>query len=172
MDLLALSLMGNLVVALFILLCAGLILIILLQKGRGGGLSGAFGGGAGAGSLLGTKTGDFLTWVTIALVAGFLVLAVLMGKFMGHQEASPELSLPTATAPQETPAAETDETTPTAETDTADEVAEEVAEDAAAVIEEVVDAAEEAQVEETVEAETETESTPIPAEELAEEMIN
>lgn len=94
MDLLlALSFMGNLVVGLFLLLCAGMILIILLQKGRGGGLGAAFGGG-GAGSLLGTKTGDFLTWVTIALVAGFLVLAVLMGKFM-----RPGISTSTLAAP-------------------------------------------------------------------------
>jgi len=78
---LALSFMGNLVVALFILVCVALILIVLLQKGRGGGIGAAFGGG-GAQSLLGTKTGDFLTWVTICLVALFLILAVLMGKFM------------------------------------------------------------------------------------------
>ncbi|HPO70809.1 MAG TPA: preprotein translocase subunit SecG, partial [Anaerohalosphaeraceae bacterium] len=74
---LALSLMGNLIVGLFILVCLALILIVLIQKGRGGGIGAAFGGG-GAGSLLGTKTGDFLTWVTICLVALFLVLAVLM----------------------------------------------------------------------------------------------
>src|SRR5210317_916784 len=88
---LALSLLQNLVVAFFIFLCVALILIILLQKGRGGGLGAAFGGG-GAGSLLGTKTGDFLTWVTIGLVAGFLVLAVLMGKFMRPSGASADLS--------------------------------------------------------------------------------
>ena len=57
-----------------------LILIILIQKGKGGGLSAAF-GGAGAGGVLGTKTGDFLTWVTIGLVLAFLAIAVLMVKF-------------------------------------------------------------------------------------------
>ncbi len=57
-----------------------LILIILIQKGKGGGLSGAF-GGAGATGLLGTKTGDFLTWVTISLVALFLGIGVVMVKF-------------------------------------------------------------------------------------------
>src|SRR5210317_1500250 len=95
---LALSLLQNLVVAFFILLCVALILIILLQKGRGGGLGAAFGGG-GAGSLLGTKTGDFLTWVTISLVAGFLVLAVLMGKFMRPEDSTLALpaSVPTTT---------------------------------------------------------------------------
>jgi preprotein translocase subunit SecG len=68
------------VAALFIICCVSLILIILIQKGRGGGLSGAF-GGAGAGGILGSKTGDFLTWVTIALVGVFLTLAVVMAKF-------------------------------------------------------------------------------------------
>jgi preprotein translocase subunit SecG len=58
-----------------------LILLILVQKGRGGGLSGAFGGAGGGASLLGTKTGDFLTWVTIGLVVTFLVLAIVMVKF-------------------------------------------------------------------------------------------
>jgi preprotein translocase subunit SecG len=93
-HMLALSLLQNLIVALFILFCVALILIILLQKGKGGGLGAAFGGG-GAGSLLGTKTGDFLTWVTISLVAGFLVLAVLMGKFM-RPTGSSSLSAPVA----------------------------------------------------------------------------
>lgn len=89
---LALSILQNLVVVLFILICCAIILIVLLQKGRGGGIGAAFGGG-GAGSLLGTKTGDFLTWVTICLVAAFLVLAVLMGKFL-RPGISSELSLP------------------------------------------------------------------------------
>ena len=34
-----------------------------------------------AGGLLGSKTGDFLTWVTIALVSVFLTLAVVMAKY-------------------------------------------------------------------------------------------
>ena len=57
-----------------------LILIILVQKGKGGGLSAAF-GGAGGGGLLGTKTGDFLTWVTISLVILFLLLTIIMVKW-------------------------------------------------------------------------------------------
>jgi preprotein translocase subunit SecG len=65
---------------LFVVCCVALILIILIQKGRGGGLSAAFGGGM-AGGILGSKTGDFLTWVTIVLVGMFLTLAVVMAKF-------------------------------------------------------------------------------------------
>jgi len=70
----------NIVMVVWVFVTIALILIILIQKGKGGGLSGAF-GGLGAGGLLGTKTGDFLTWVTIGFVVAFLSLAVLMVKF-------------------------------------------------------------------------------------------
>lgn len=77
---LAVGFFMKLVAVLFALTCISLILIVLIQKGKGGGLSSAFGGGM-AGGVLGTKTGDFLTWVTISLVAVFLLLAVVMAKF-------------------------------------------------------------------------------------------
>ena len=79
-PLLAVGFVMKAVAALFIICCLSLILIILIQKGRGGGLSGAF-GGAMASGILGSKTGDFLTWVTIVLVGVFLTLAVVMAKF-------------------------------------------------------------------------------------------
>jgi len=79
-GLVAVSLIMKLVAGLFFLCSVLLVLIILIQKGRGGGLSGAFGGGMASG-VLGSKTGDFLTWVTIVLVAVFLLLSVLMAKF-------------------------------------------------------------------------------------------
>lgn len=134
---LALTMLNNLIVALFILVCVALILIILLQKGRGGGLGAAFGGG-GAGSLLGTKTGDFLTWVTISLVAGFLVLAVLMGKFMRPSGSSSSLSAPVAPATAPITDDESDaEADATAVVDeTADAVAEEAEKTDAAPAEE------------------------------------
>jgi len=85
------------VTAIIFLFCAvALILIILVQKGRGGGLGAAFGGGLASG-LLGSKTGDFLTWVTIVLVGIFLTLAVVMAKFY-----KPAISDFGAGAPQRT----------------------------------------------------------------------
>lgn len=79
-PLLAVSFIMKIVAVLFVLCCLALILIVLVQKGRGGGLSGAF-GGAMASGILGSKTGDFLTWVTIILTGVFLTLAVIMAKF-------------------------------------------------------------------------------------------
>ena len=79
-SLLAVGFVMKVVAAIFLICAVALILIILVQKGRGGGLGAAFGGGLASG-LLGTKTGDFLTWVTIVLVGIFLTLAVVMAKF-------------------------------------------------------------------------------------------
>ncbi len=70
----------NIVMVVWVFVTIALILLILIQKGKGGGLSGAF-GGLGAGGLLGTKTGETLTWVTIGFVVVFLGLAVLLVKY-------------------------------------------------------------------------------------------
>lgn len=79
-SLLAVGFVMKVVGVLFVICAVALVLVVLIQKGRGGGLSAAF-GGAMAGGILGSKTGDFLTWVTIVLVSVFLILAVLMAKF-------------------------------------------------------------------------------------------
>jgi len=79
-PLLAVGFLMKVVVGIWFICALALILIILIQKGRGGGLSAAFGGGMASG-ILGSKTGDFLTWVTIVLVGIFLTLAVVMAKF-------------------------------------------------------------------------------------------
>jgi len=68
------------VVAAFWFICAlALILIVLIQKGKGGGLSGVLAGGT-VGGLLGSKSKEPLTWITIVLVGVFLTLAVVMAK--------------------------------------------------------------------------------------------
>ena len=103
-PILAVSFIMNVVAVLFVICCVSLVLIILIQKGRGGGLSGAFGGAMAGGGILGSKTGDFLTWMTIALVGLFLTLAVVMAKFykpspVGDYDVSPQ----TQQTPLETP---------------------------------------------------------------------
>ena len=79
-PLLAASFIMTAVTTLFLICAVALILIVLIQKGRGGGLGGAFGAALPSG-ILGSKTGDFLTWVTIVLASLFLSLAVVMAKY-------------------------------------------------------------------------------------------
>lgn len=70
------TLLQGILCVLLILTCLLLIGVVLLQKGRGGGLSAAF-GGAGGQSAFGSKTGDVLTWFTVALAGAFLLLGVV-----------------------------------------------------------------------------------------------
>ncbi|MBO7722637.1 MAG: preprotein translocase subunit SecG, partial [Thermoguttaceae bacterium] len=58
------------------LLCLFMILIILLQRGKGGGLVGAF-GGLGGSSAFGAKTGDVFMKITI--YATFLWFLLCLG---------------------------------------------------------------------------------------------
>ena len=60
-----------------VLLSLFLICIILIQRGKGGGLAGAF-GGVGGSSAFGTKAGDFFTRLTIGIAAGWICLAMLL----------------------------------------------------------------------------------------------
>jgi preprotein translocase subunit SecG len=61
----------------FLVVCLALVLIVLIQRPQGGGLSGAFGAGGGAGqTAFGTKTGDVLTLVTIGIFVLFLLTAI------------------------------------------------------------------------------------------------
>ena len=94
----------------FIIVCILLVFIVLLQKGRGGGLAGAF-GGAGGQSAFGSKTGDVFTVVTICFAAVFLFLAVIMSlnyKADEYQEIQPQFSasdtLTDTTPPEVNPA--------------------------------------------------------------------
>jgi preprotein translocase subunit SecG len=74
-------------VIVFILVCLLLGFFILIQSDKGGGISGAIGGGlGGAQSLLGTQdTANFLTRTTVILGSAFLVLCIIMSVIVSHQ---------------------------------------------------------------------------------------
>jgi len=67
--------MSALLMTLLLLTGLFLIILVLVQRGRGGGLAGAF-GGLGGQSAFGTKAGDLFTRVTIG-VATFWILLCL-----------------------------------------------------------------------------------------------
>ncbi len=77
MLLLAVEWYHYILATLFASVCILMILVILLQRGRGSGLAGAF-GGAGGSSHLGAKTGDVLTLVTLGLAIVYASLAISM----------------------------------------------------------------------------------------------
>ncbi|UCD27633.1 MAG: preprotein translocase subunit SecG [Planctomycetota bacterium] len=70
------TLIHYIIAFLFVVICILLMIVILLQKGRGGGLSGAF-GGVGGHSAFGAKTGDVFTWVTVALTFLFVLVSII-----------------------------------------------------------------------------------------------
>jgi preprotein translocase subunit SecG len=96
---------------LFLLTAVILTLLVLIQRGRGGGLAGAF-GGAGGSSAFGTKTADVFVKATAVLGAIFFVLSVVTALLMrapagggmpaGSPPAAPASETP-GTAPAEAP---------------------------------------------------------------------
>ena len=63
----------------FAVVCLLMTLIILIQKPRGGGLAGAFGGAGGSTqAAFGAKTGDVLTLATIVFFVCYMALAMGM----------------------------------------------------------------------------------------------
>ncbi len=71
----------NLLIGLFLLISIVMILLVLIQRPQGGGLSGAFGSGGGGGAgqtAFGTKTGDVLTWATIGIFVAFVGFAIVL----------------------------------------------------------------------------------------------
>lgn len=68
----------GLIIAVHVMACLVLILVILLQAGRGGGLSETFGGNLTQ-SLFGTKTDVFLTKATTVCAIMFILTCLLLG---------------------------------------------------------------------------------------------
>lgn len=63
--------------SLLILTSLFLICLVLIQRGKGGGLAGAF-GGMGGSSAFGTKAGDVFTKVTMCVAAFWIFLSMLL----------------------------------------------------------------------------------------------
>jgi len=65
------------ILAIHILVCLGLVVTVLLQSGKGGGLAGAFGGSGGAGAAFGGRTtATFLTKATRYLAVVFMLTSL------------------------------------------------------------------------------------------------
>ena len=67
-----------LLTVLFIVVSVALVLIVLVQRPQGGGLTGAFGGGGGTDTAFGGRTGDALTVATITAFTIYLLIAIAL----------------------------------------------------------------------------------------------
>ncbi len=67
------------VIAVHIIACLILIVVILLQAGRGGGLSETFGGADSSQTIFGTKVSVFMTRATVVAACLFLATCLLLG---------------------------------------------------------------------------------------------
>lgn len=92
----------NLLVVFFLIVCVSMILIVLIQRPQGGGLSGAFGaGGAGQGAgqtAFGTKTGDVLTWGTVSVFVIYVLVAIGLN-FVARPDTTGATTVPTLDDP-------------------------------------------------------------------------
>lgn len=94
----------------FLLVFAALFLIalVLIQRGRGGGLAGAF-GGMGGQSAFGTKAGDVFTRITVIAATCWILLCILAINVLGRSQSlfSPTLGGSAGQAvPSRTPGAD------------------------------------------------------------------
>jgi len=78
-----------------------LMIVVLIQRGKGGGLVGAF-GGAGGSSAFGSRAGDLFTRITIVIASIWIVLVMITIKATQPTEPKPQIrgieSVPTAPA--------------------------------------------------------------------------
>ncbi len=100
-----------------------LILLVLIQRGRGGGLAGAF-GGLGGQSAFGTKAGDLFTRITVVTAAVWIFLCAasvnilntsgtdLISSDLGSQGTSAAPSEPVAAPKGDAPASASEKSAP------------------------------------------------------------
>lgn len=93
-----------LILVLYIPACFGLIIIVLLQKGKGQGLAGAFGMGGGMDTIFGPRSSKSLPQkITYASAGIFMALALVMSILSGKvgREVAPDLVAETPAATME-----------------------------------------------------------------------
>lgn len=77
--------MMGLIVVFHCIVCVLLIILVLIQRGRGGGLVESF---SGVESMFGTKTNEFLTKLTTVLASIFFVTCLLLAIMSVRQSRS------------------------------------------------------------------------------------
>jgi len=83
--------LNSLLMSVLLLTTVFLIVLVLIQRGRGGGLAGAF-GGMGGQSAFGTKAGDLFTKITIGVASFWILLCMFIVWHLGGSSGQSVLS--------------------------------------------------------------------------------
>ncbi len=100
--------MYSLMVVLFVIACVAMILVILLQAGKGQGLAGAFGGATSGAVFGGRGAATFLSRSTSILAVAYMVLCLLIGILYKSENETNRQSLIQQQAVEETTLPATD----------------------------------------------------------------
>src|ERR687895_1489585 len=73
------------VTILHIVVCIGLILVVLLQTGKGAEIGAVFGGGSSSTIFGSSGAGNFLTKLTTAMAVIFMITSLTLGYFAGQR---------------------------------------------------------------------------------------
>lgn len=94
----------TILVVVYVLVCVGLIVVVLLQSGKGEGLAGVLGGGASQ-TIFGSRTGDVLTKGTTVLAILFMSISLLLAILSGRRGKPLSQEIARAAAQAQPPAA-------------------------------------------------------------------
>ena len=100
------------VTILHIVVCIGLILVVLLQTGKGAEIGAVFGGGSSSTIFGSSGAGNFLTKLTTGMAIIFMITSLTLGYFAGQRPSATifdnrsPASQPGASVPPVTPAKE------------------------------------------------------------------
>lgn len=92
----------------YVFVCLFLILVVLLQSGKGGGLGSAFGGGTSQQIFGGAGAGNLLTRLTAIFAFAFMGLSVWLAFLSTTGEQALDRAIREQTAAEEAPAASTE----------------------------------------------------------------
>ncbi len=88
-----------------VLICVLLVVTVLLQAGKGGGLAGSIGGGLASSSVLGGRTAaTFLTKATTVLATAFMLSCLVQSVAFQTAETTPTTATQRTMAEEQTPA--------------------------------------------------------------------
>jgi preprotein translocase subunit SecG len=91
-------------VTIYIIVCVFLILVVLLQQGKGADIAGAFGGGGSQTAFGARGATTFLHKLTTGAFVGFVVLSMVLSILEARPKDSVIQKLPAAAATQKAPA--------------------------------------------------------------------